>query len=603
MKTIVALTCGVIALWPWWGYAREWTDDTGKYKVEAECVGFEESPTPTVRLKKHDGKIITVQLNRLSRADQEFVKARYAKSDSTTAGDSSKEARIVTGFECSPKKLQVKRNGESDFEVRFPRGNRYVVGWFVFKIEDAAGKTLRIDLKDVPRNKWMTLNPVYCYTEDLADMKNYAPEELQPSGGSEPASDLVRPEAKKPAEDAVADSSDGSKQPSKKLQKATNGPLIPDTSGQKWHYITDVKAERSSLILRQKFEEKTVFVAMRPPYTPGYHENFVRWVEEQDDVRVHTVGRSPEGHPLHVIEIGQRQDATGRDNPCIVMYAREHADEHDTSWPAEGLVRYLLSEESEAVALRSKAVFLIIPLLDPDGAARSEYENLTNCFKSALNTPESDAYGKWFRDWVNEGGRLDLTFNLHNVESKESPHVLCAMMETRRVEDCKRLHAAVMRRLAAHDIEVRKNPWFSAYMHRRLGGFLKSYYGTMHMLYEVNSQAPKRHLTLRELRLIGPEMARAAVKYLHSKEGGEMMAVIDRFREERDALLYRYAVLRAGNIERRNPFDAETLLRDLPAMERFHKAHSPGGPPGWLKPVYDSGRASVENIPKFIPTF
>lgn len=51
-------------------YGREWTDSTGKAKVEAGFQGVEED---TVILKKQDGSVLRVPLERLSKKDQEYV--------------------------------------------------------------------------------------------------------------------------------------------------------------------------------------------------------------------------------------------------------------------------------------------------------------------------------------------------------------------------------------------------------------------------------------------------------------------------------------------------------------------------------------------------
>ena len=52
--------------------ARTWTDSTGNHTVEAEFVDLKDGK---VRLKKEDGKTITIPIERLSEADQEFVKS------------------------------------------------------------------------------------------------------------------------------------------------------------------------------------------------------------------------------------------------------------------------------------------------------------------------------------------------------------------------------------------------------------------------------------------------------------------------------------------------------------------------------------------------
>jgi hypothetical protein len=54
---------------------RTWTDSTGKHKIEATYLGVEDNK---VKLHRTDGKEIAVPLDRLSKADQEFVKQLQA---------------------------------------------------------------------------------------------------------------------------------------------------------------------------------------------------------------------------------------------------------------------------------------------------------------------------------------------------------------------------------------------------------------------------------------------------------------------------------------------------------------------------------------------
>ena len=52
--------------------ARKWTDTTGKFPVEAELVEVKDG---SVKLKKRDGKIITLPVSTLSKADRDFLAA------------------------------------------------------------------------------------------------------------------------------------------------------------------------------------------------------------------------------------------------------------------------------------------------------------------------------------------------------------------------------------------------------------------------------------------------------------------------------------------------------------------------------------------------
>ena len=54
---------------------RTWTDASGEYRTEAAFLGFENGE---VRLEKRDGARITIPIDRLAEADQEFVKTQMA---------------------------------------------------------------------------------------------------------------------------------------------------------------------------------------------------------------------------------------------------------------------------------------------------------------------------------------------------------------------------------------------------------------------------------------------------------------------------------------------------------------------------------------------
>ena len=61
--------------------ARFWTDDTGAHKIRATLVGVEEGQ---VKLKKTDGQVIAVPLDKLSAADQKWL-AKHASAAETSA--------------------------------------------------------------------------------------------------------------------------------------------------------------------------------------------------------------------------------------------------------------------------------------------------------------------------------------------------------------------------------------------------------------------------------------------------------------------------------------------------------------------------------------
>jgi phosphatidylserine/phosphatidylglycerophosphate/cardiolipin synthase-like enzyme len=67
---ILLATVVVLAVCNLAAFARNWTDTTGKHAIEAEFVNVEDS---SVRLKKEDGSIFTIPLEKLSEADRDWV--------------------------------------------------------------------------------------------------------------------------------------------------------------------------------------------------------------------------------------------------------------------------------------------------------------------------------------------------------------------------------------------------------------------------------------------------------------------------------------------------------------------------------------------------
>jgi hypothetical protein len=417
------------------------------------------------------------------------------------------EARLITGFDSSyPRK--VARVGENHFtiDMKGPENN-----FFLFKLEGAAGKKIRVDLINLPSGYAPSLNPVYSYVKRLDDLECLASEKLE----------NPRP-----------------------LRKAKNGSPIPDTNGQKWHYIENVSYGmtggggnllRGNLLGGRRavlgggvmsfegtFEQDAVFISMRFPYTYGYNEAFLKQlVQDHPWVKVYNVGKSKEGRNLQIVQIGEGLDREGKQKPTVVIYAREHGNEHDTSHAAEVAIRFLVSNDLVSVKARINFCFIVIPMVDPDGATAGKYANATESFFFGDKIPEALGYSAFFKSWVDSGKRLDVILNLHNVRSYGSPHLFCPEIEQKRLGEFRTFNQHVTNELKGFD--VHKDPSQFGYQRFRIGGWLMDYFGAFCVPYEINSQAPSRHLAIWELHETGACLARAALKYLNSADGKTSM--------------------------------------------------------------------------------
>jgi hypothetical protein len=285
---------------------------------------------------------------------QYFGESAFSDFVSPATASSGQPIRIVTNFEGAPA-ANVTKMSDTYWVIEEEEPTWKRPHFFLFRVEGAAGRTVTFEIRNVPP-KWATINPVYSYTKSLDDLAAFT---STPVAGA-------------------------------KTRKAANGVELPDTSGQSWHFIEDTKFFNGSLWLRQKFDHDA-YVCMRYPYTPSYNERYLETLKDKPGVSVITVGRSREGRPLQIVKIGEGTEADEKRKPCVLIYAREHADEQDSSWAAQGAIELLMSDTSEAEQLRKALTFIVIPLPDPDGAAAALYEHVMESFSAGSETPESVA--------------------------------------------------------------------------------------------------------------------------------------------------------------------------------------------------------------------
>jgi hypothetical protein len=471
--------------------------------------------------------------------------------------------RVVTGFEGSPT-AKVRKVSSTHWVIEGEDPTWKRPHFFLFRVEGAGGRTITFEIRDAMVN-WVSLNPVYSYTRSLDDLTAFT---------SEPVSS------------------------SEKQYGTPNSPKLPDTSGQSWRFIQDVKwqslalskwrlliegnwrallqgmpVRRETLTFTQKFNNDA-YVCMRYPYTPGYNQRYLDSLTNSPSgeaagnpaVRVITVGASREGRPLRVVKIGEGGEADEKRKPCVLIYAREHPDEQDSSWVAQGAIEYLISDAVEARGLRQQFTFLVIPVLDPDGAAMGVYRHIANSFRAGSETPESVAYSAFFKDWVDKGNPLQLVLNLHNLESAEGPHlslIMFGLAQAIKVKLGKEAERIRISLLAPRDKLAKEQQEYSRafYGHLqpltqaegfgarlmtsqmaigRLENWLLECYGVLCVPFELNAQASSRHLTIADSHRIGQLLVLASTRYLSSQEARPFLAEVDATRRDRAARWQKY---------------------------------------------------------------
>jgi hypothetical protein len=217
-------------------------------------------------------------------------------------------------------------------------------------------------------------------------------------------------------------------------------PMGPDLrpvfsyDGESWRHFSamtwdDAKKEAT---FRFTPEHDRVWLAHVPPYPHSRLQRLLGEIAQSPVARVEVIGRTVFGRDLHLITVTN----TARADPArktLWLQARQHAWEAGTSFVMEGALKFIVSDEPRARALRDEFNFIFTPMIDPDGSATGQVRY--NAHGYDLNRhwdlvdvndrtwleriPETWYVKKAVLAHLDAGRRIDLYLNLHNTETSE----------------------------------------------------------------------------------------------------------------------------------------------------------------------------------------
>ncbi|MBN1649875.1 MAG: hypothetical protein JW857_01025 [Bacteroidales bacterium] len=133
-------------------------------------------------------------------------------------------------------------------------------------------------------------------------------------------------------------------------------------------------------------EYNSVFLAYFAPYSQEQHLNLISSAQMSPHAFLVNIGQSVQGRDIDMLVIGNEDDDTKK---RIWVIARQHPGESMAEWFIEGFLKRLL-DESDPLArkLLEKAVFYVIPNINPDGS----YLGNLRCNAAGINLN---------REWAN----------------------------------------------------------------------------------------------------------------------------------------------------------------------------------------------------------
>ena len=135
---------------------------------------------------------------------------------------------------------------------------------------------------------------------------------------------------------------------------------------------------------------------------------------------IRSIGQSVQGRDIWEIKITAVDRSQTFPRHTITIHARTHPHETQSSWVCDHIIRFLLSEDPYAAALREQCTFHIIPMYNPDGVElmTTRYNangvDLEREWDKPQPQVEAAALKRRFGELMNSEEPIEIALNLHS---------------------------------------------------------------------------------------------------------------------------------------------------------------------------------------------
>lgn len=192
--------------------------------------------------------------------------------------------------------------------------------------------------------------------------------------------------------------------------------VVASYDREEWFRIP-AEFDGDTLIFKVVPEYGSMYFAYFAPFSYDRHQDLLHQAQTQFNCKLETLGATLDGNDMSLLKIGEPSD--GKKNIWII--GRQHPGETMAEWFIEGLLQRLLDDtDTVAKALLDKAVFHIVPNMNPDGSIRGHLR--TNAIGVNLNrewqAPSMEKSPEVFfvRERMLETG-VDMFLDIHGDEA------------------------------------------------------------------------------------------------------------------------------------------------------------------------------------------
>lgn len=405
--------------------------------------------------------------------------------------------------------------------VRLVLKNNIPNHWFLFALKGVQNKTLTIEV--VGQNTihhsfpWKGVQPLIADSLDLSDPVLY---------------------------DEVAYKQQYDRLPWRRIENAT------------------YDEQKRTMTMQVHFDRDVATIALKYPCPVSYVDQRVQELSNQlgpTRIGIYTAGTTVEGRSLQIVAIPGVQGANAqrwKEKPTILLYGGEHATEHESSQVVMGALEWLLSDENTAQAFVRDYNVLLVPHLSADDTVNSVFGRISDGFTGTLykSGPENDTWAKFWDGYIENGFRLDVSVDIHNVGGSESPNFFAPVIQSSQAKErpmAEALHKSVMAQFKeqtpSKDNDANKDLIVDTTMKRygnyvmRLMGWQTDSFGVRSAFYEVNGQYPAKRLSLTQLRFIGVGLLKGIKDFINQplfaqQRNWQMERLAQRSKRKREVL-------------------------------------------------------------------
>ncbi|MEM4326175.1 MAG: M14-type cytosolic carboxypeptidase, partial [Candidatus Pacearchaeota archaeon] len=158
--------------------------------------------------------------------------------------------------------------------------------------------------------------------------------------------------------------------------------------------------------------EDSVWIAPIPPYTLTMRDNLLNSYSSNQYLNLTNLGVTPLGYNLTLATITNQKFSNEKKHKIYII-AQQHSFESIGSYEVEGIIKFLLSENETAEALRRSYIFRIIPIINVDGVYSG-----TSRYTPFRNDSQYDLNRVWFNNEsliINDSTTPEINWTLNDI--------------------------------------------------------------------------------------------------------------------------------------------------------------------------------------------